>query len=119
MANTLCFIQAPGSSTEEQAHYFAERNWSVELVDPAAPDALDKIVDFEPLASVFSLEADSGDTIPVAGALLEDERAERPLIVFVGGSAEQVEAAKQTVPFGVYVSSGELSWVIKRLVFND
>lgn len=119
MAERLCFVQAPGSSGEEQGREFAERGWEVEHVDPEAPDALDRVVDIAPLATVFCLESDCGDTMGLAERLVDDERVSRPLIVFTGGTSEQVEQAKAAVPFAVFVNPSELHWVIKRLVFND
>lgn len=118
MAQTLCFVQAAGSSGEEQARDFAEQGWEVEHVDPAAPDALDRIVAIAPLATVFCLEADCGNTEALAEQLVVDQRLSRPLIVFTGGTPEQVEFARAAVPYAVFVSPSELHWVIKRLVFN-
>jgi hypothetical protein len=118
MAETLCFVQASGSSGEARAAEFENGGWIVERVDPSAEDAIRTLESSQPVATVFCLEPECGPTLEFAVRVLEDSSLHRPLMVFVGGDASAVEAAKQTIPFGVFVSSGELPWVLKRLVFH-
>lgn len=119
MADTLCFVHTPGSSGEEQAVAFADRGWNIQQLDPNAEDAIAAIEASQPLATIFCLESECGATRDFAVRVLEDTELHRPLMIFVGGQAEEVEAAKEAVPFGVFVSPSELHWVIKRLVFNE
>lgn len=119
MTDTLCFVHAPGSSGEDQALAFADQGWNIEHLDPTADDAITRIEASQPLATIFCLESECGPTRDFAVRILRDTELHRPLMIFVGGEADEIQAAKEAVPFGVFVSQGELHWVIKRLVFNE
>lgn len=118
MAGKLCFVTPSGSPAEEQARFFAEHGWDVAMIDPREEDAVERIIEVQPLASIFSLEDECPETLTAADALERDERSDTELVVFTGGTPEQISAAKTAVAHGVFVSPGEVYWVVTRLVFN-
>lgn len=117
MADTLFFVHPDDTAAAQFAARYGARGWNVATCDPRAADALDRMASADPVAAVFCLVSGSAfEAEQLAARVLSDGRLRRPLMVFVGGFAEEVESARGHVPFGVFVSEDELQWVLKRLV---
>lgn len=116
MAASLIFVDEDERQADELAARFSRIGWVCDTASPLAENAEDRIVEHAPVAAVFCLDRAVDRQLQVAAELVEDERIGRPLIVFVGGSEDDVERAKQTVPFGAVVRIEELGWVLKHLV---
>jgi len=116
MVETLFFVHSNVESAEEVADEYRARGWSVESSSATATDALDRIAETSPVAAVFCLEGDCAqDVHDLAESILADGRIHRPLLVFVDGDPGDVERARISAPFGVFVRKDELPWVLKRL----
>jgi hypothetical protein len=120
MAETLYFVHEDDAVLEELAAPYRDRGWGVVLSSPSDPDALDRLVDAAPLAAVFLLDGGSAAACTVvAEAATADPHGVHPLMVFLGGSTEEVVTAKMAVPQGIFVQPSELPWVLKHLAFKD
>lgn len=119
MHDLLYLAHAEPAEGERLAAPFAERGWDVRVTAPDAGEALELIATERPLAAVFCL--DSGETAlfeNLARQVLQDARTLRPLMVFLGGEADEVARLKSEIPVGVFVREEELSWVLKHLAFK-
>lgn len=119
MSDALFFFHEDLSEAERRGAPFRERGWSVHLAGIQADGVLDRIAEFKPLAAVFCMESCDADQLKqLATSVMDDARMLRPLMVFVGGSAEEAAALKQDVPYGVFVHEDELEWVLKHLAIK-
>lgn len=119
MVDTLFFVHSDEQSSHELAQFYQLRGWEVASADSHAADVLDRMAAANPVAAVFCLDGDCGtDVNAVVARAMADERLSRPLMVFVGGSAEDVAAARSVAPYGIFVRPDELPWVLKRLVIK-
>ena len=117
MADTLFFVHSDADAADELAGYYRGQGWQVESARPADPAALDSIAHASPVAVVFCLDSECAEDVhTLAEKVVGDARIARPLMVFAGGSPEDVGRARQNMPFGVFVRLDELAWVLKRLV---
>lgn len=120
MVDTLFFVHPDGIAAEEIAGRYRTRGWEVSVCAPDASDALDRIAQTRPVAAVFCLDGDCADDVrALAENVLGDSRLFRPLMVFVGGSPDDIAQARAMMPFGVFVSEDELPWVLKRLAIKS
>jgi hypothetical protein len=120
VADTLMFVGSDSARCATLADPLNRLGWATATVDPTAADALETIVGQAPVATVFDLTTGPFQAIhELAKALLTDAQIPRPLLVFVGGSAEEVASVKDDVPFGVFVDTDELTWVLKHLIYKD
>lgn len=120
MGNTLVFVCGEAARCEEMTAPFAEAGWQTKTVSAESSDALAAIEAEAPVATVFDLEAGHGAAIQsIAAALMSDPNVSRPLLVFVGGDQATVAILKEDVPFGVFVKTDELAWVLKHLTYKD
>ncbi len=115
MDQTLVFVYEDEQLAEEISAPFASRGHAVRILSPEAEGCVDCVAEAQPLAVVLDISDDWMTPLVVAQGILADERLSRPLLVFVGGSAESVSECKASLPFGVYVKPEELVWVLKRL----
>ena len=120
MADTLIFVHPEECVVEELAAHYGALGWRVATCDPCAEEALDRAISADPVAAVFCLfGAGAHDVEQFAARLVNDVRFKRPMLVFVGGSADEVSAARDHAPYGVFVNDDELPWVLKRLVVKS
>jgi hypothetical protein len=112
---TLVFVYADEGAAEQLSAPFASRGHVVEILSPEDEASLDKVAEAKPMAVVLDISDDWMTSLVVAQGILADDRLSRPLLVFVGGSADSIAQCKATLPFGVYVKPEELVWVLKRL----
>ena len=120
MADTLFFVYPDAAQCDGVAADFRSRGWATEVASPSDADALDRMDATQPVAAVFCMDGDeSGQTLALAEAVLADERLQRPLIVFVGGSPDDVGRARESMPYAVFVKPDELAWVLKRLAVKS
>jgi CheY-like chemotaxis protein len=112
---TLVFVYADEEAAEHAAAPFSSRGHTVEILSPDGEECVDKVAEARPMAVVLDISDDWMTPLVVAQGILADTRLSRPLLVFVGGSADAISQCKQTLPFGVYVKPEELVWVLKRL----
>ena len=119
MVDTLFFVHPDVFAATDLAAHYRALGWNVATCDPAADDALDRMAEANPVAAVFYLTGACAVEIQtLAGHVQSDGRFNRPFMVFVGGSADEIAAAHSHSPYGVCVSPEELPWVLKRLVFK-
>jgi AmiR/NasT family two-component response regulator len=111
----LVFVYADAESADRVSEPFASKGIDVVVLSPNGQDCLESVAAAHPTAVVLDISEDWTDPLVVAQGILADERLSRPLLVFVGGSAESVSQCKETLPFGVYVKPEELAWVLTRL----
>lgn len=120
MAETLYFVHNDVGIAQECAAPFAAKGWNVHASDGTDPGFIDQMVADLPVATVFCLDGDSSTgVLHAAIAVLNEVRIPRPLMVFTGGSPAEVEMAKESVPFAVFVKEEELDWVLKRMIFKS
>jgi|GEM_PF-3502438 len=117
MVDTLFFVHPDEDAAADLAAYYSALGWNVATSGPLATDALDRVALSNPVAAVFCLTGTCIDEVhALAGCILGDDRLRRPLMVFVGGSDEEIAMARSDTPYAVFVSQEELPWVLKRLV---
>lgn len=119
MGQTLLMVDHHSEHAEQVGAPFTALGWDVRFTDPGAEDTIDFIAESKPLAAVFCL--DCGDPAAhgrLASRILDDARTLRPLMVFLGGRPDVIDALKSEVPVGVFVHEEELPWVIKHLVIK-
>jgi len=117
MVDTLFFVHADDSAAADLAAHYSALGWNVSTSGPLATDAMDKVASSNPVAAVFCLTGDYvAEVHALAARILGDGRVRRPLMVFVGGSDEEIGLARGDTPYAVFVSQEELPWVLKRLV---
>lgn len=120
MATALFFVYKDLVAADQIAAPYRARGWSVEIEDPDADDALERMESAQPLAAVFGLDPAPADSVVAfAHDVVDDSHLHRPLMVFLGGDADAVDAAKHAVPYGVFVRPEELGWVLKHLDAKD
>lgn len=120
MVDTLFFVHPDRQSAEQLAGSYRDNGWQVAICQPSAPDALDRIAESRPVAAIFCLDSDCSDAMrSLAEKVLGDARLLRPLMVFVGGSPDDVAQSRAMMPFGVFVRPDELPWVLKRLAIKS
>jgi len=120
MPDTLFFVSDDEMLCESLAQPYREHGWHTEQVLPAAADSLDRLAQGRPLAMVCCLDGPAAtDVAAFAQSVLADPRVIRPLMVFVGGTPEQIAQAKVSLPFAVFVRAEELPWVLKHLAFKS
>jgi CheY-like chemotaxis protein len=112
---TLVFVYSDDEAAEQASAPFTARGHVVEILSPEGEECLDKVAEAKPMAVVLDISDDWMTPLVIAQGILADERLSRPLLVFVGGSADSITQCKATLPFGVYVKPEELVWVLKRL----
>ena len=117
MVDTLFFVHTSEQDPNAIAAAYQLRGWDIAVSEPAAVDALDRMAESNPVAAVFCLDDDcSSDVMQFAESALADDRTNRPLMVFVGGAANEIATARGIAPYGIFVRPDELPWVLKRLV---
>lgn len=120
MPDTLFFVSDDVVMCEALAQPYREHGWHTEQVLPDGPDALTRLAEARPLATICCLDGPSADKVRAfAESVLSDPRVVRPLMVFVGGTPDDIAQAKATMPFAVFVRAEELSWVLKHLAFKS
>jgi hypothetical protein len=116
MVDTLFFVHTSEQDPNAIAAAYQLRGWDIAVSEPAAVDALDRMAESNPIAAVFCLDGDCGpDVMRFAETALADGRTNRPLMVFVGGAANEIAEARSIAPYGIFVRPDELPWVLKRL----
>ncbi|PKQ15120.1 MAG: hypothetical protein CVT67_11040 [Actinobacteria bacterium HGW-Actinobacteria-7] len=119
MAGTVFFVGANEAYCANLAQDYAATGWTTQVAGVDDADAVERILEDAPIAAVFCLDPDH---VSVVCALIEqlttDPRYQRPLLVFLDGSPDEVACIKQHSPFAVFVTASELTWVLKRLVAN-
>jgi len=116
MGETLCFVHASEQDSNRIAATYQLAGWNIVIVAPQAPDALEQLASYDPAAVVFCLDERCGPgVIEFAARVLADDRTNRPLMVFVDGSADDIATARGVAPYGIFVRTDELPWVLKRL----
>ncbi len=119
MAETLYFVHSDVIAAEELARPYGERGWGTVISAPNAEDAYDRAADCRPIAAVISLEGPAADDARALGLrLTQEEDFPKPLMVFLGGSADQVALMKEALPYALFVKPEELAWVLKHLSFK-
>ena len=117
MTDTLFFVHPDEHSPQQIAEAYQLRGWNIVVSPPHADDALDRMAQAEPVVAVFCLDGErGGDSRTLATGALADARIARPLMVFAGGGAAEVAAARAAAPYGIFVRMDELAWVLKRLM---
>ncbi|MBI5231488.1 MAG: hypothetical protein HY876_04900 [Coriobacteriales bacterium] len=115
MAETLFFLHADPVTAAALAAPLASRGYAIEIASPSEPHVCDTIADTAPLALVISLDGECDEAREVAAGVLADARVPRPLMLFVGGTAREVQETKESLPFGVFLDQDEVVWSLKRL----
>lgn len=119
MGQALLVIDQDVADAERMAAPFADRGWDVHVAAPTADGTIEYIAEHRPLAAVFCMQCGDPAVIEsLAQRVLGDTRELRPLMIFVGGSADDVARLKADIPVGVFVHEDELSWVLKHLAFK-
>jgi hypothetical protein len=117
MADTVFFVGADAARCAAVAQPYAERGWATPLAQPDDFDVVDRLVEESPVAAVFCLEPDHAQQIAdLTRSLMGDARFQRPLMVYLDGEDEWPARIKEICPYGVFVTSGELGWVLKHLI---
>jgi len=117
MVDTLFFVHTSEQDPNAIAAAYQLRGWNIAVAGPYADDALERMAVTSPVAAVFCLDGDcASDVTAFAEHVLADERTNKPLMVFVGGEASDIAAARTTSPYGIFVRADELPWVLKRLI---
>jgi hypothetical protein len=120
MGASLFFVYQDQGIAEQLAAPYRARGWDVEVEPPDAADALERMESAQPLAAVFGLDSAPADgVVAFAHNVMDDSHLHRPLMVFLGGDAAAIEAARLAVPYGVFVRPEELGWVLKHLDAKD
>jgi hypothetical protein len=121
MAEKLFFLHEDPSTAAVIAAPLASRGYAIEISSVREPDVEDAIADANPLAVVISLQSDAecDASREIAAEVLADARMARPLLVFVGGTAEQVAETRAALPYGLYVRPDEVAWTLKHLQANS
>lgn len=120
MVDTLFFVHQDTQAAEQIAEQYKARGWEVSVCEPDASDALDRIAESRPVAAIFCLDGECADEVRrLAEEVLGDSRLFRPLMVFVGGTPDDIAQARAMMPFGVFVREDELPWVLKRLAVKS
>jgi hypothetical protein len=116
MSETLVFVHCDQQQAETLAVPYRDRGWRALAAPADSTGTIELIAEERPLAAVFCLDGPKAfDACSLAESILYDQRGIRPLLIFVGGTPEDVETAKSMVPVGVLVKPDELPWVLKRL----
>lgn len=119
MPNTLFFVHDDLLSAEDVARPCAERGWQVEISSAEDLDAVDRIFESATLAAVILLDGNSnGCYAHLRSPVLADERTPHPLPVFVSGDRATNDALHVEMPTALFVTLGELPWVLKHLSFK-
>lgn len=119
MVDTLFFVHASEQDPAAIADTYQLRGWNIDVAPPTADDALERLAAANPVAAVFCLDHGCGHEVTTfAEAVMSDPRTNRPLMVFVDGEAEDLAAARQAAPYGIFVRPDELPWVLKRLTIR-
>lgn len=119
MVDTLFFVHTSEQEPSEIAAAYQLRGWDIVAAEPTAINALERMALCNPVAAVFCLDGECGsDILGFAEKALADKRTSSPLMVFVGGSADEVAAARLSAPYGIFVRPDELPWVLKRLAIK-
>ena len=117
MVDTLFFVHTSEQNPNELAAAYALRGWNIAAAGPHVEDALDRMAESHPVAAVFCLDGECvPDVTAFAQLVLADDRTNKPLMVFVGGEANDIAAARGVAPYGIFVRPDELPWVLKRLI---
>lgn len=120
MPDTLFFVSDDVVLCESLAQPYREHGWHTEQVLPGDPESLQRLAESRPLAAICILDGPSAEAVcAFAESVVADPRVLRPLMVFVGGSAEDIAVAKVSMPFAVFVRAEELPWVLKHLAFKS
>lgn len=116
MSDTLVFVDGDHDHAEGLAATYRDKGWGVLTAPADSTRTIELIAEERPVAAVFCLDGPKAfDACSLAESILYDQRGIRPLMIFLGGSAEDAKAAKSMVPVGVFVKPDELPWVLKRL----
>lgn len=120
MADTLFFLFTDPSDATGLASPLASKGFAIEVSSPSEPQVCDAIAESSPLAVVISLEDAGGCNAAreVAAGVLADARIPRPLMVFVGGSPQEIAATRAELPFGVFLNPDEVSRNLTHLAAN-
>ena len=119
MVDTLFFVHPDAQDPDQIPQLHQLRGWNIAATGPHAPDALECMAEAGPVAAIFCLDGDfSGDVRTFAEAVLADERLGHSLMVFTGGTAQDIADARAIAPYGIFVRPDELPWVVKRLTIK-
>lgn len=117
MAGTVFFVGADAQQCAGVAEAYSDQGWNTPIAKPDDFDVADRLIAEAPVAAVFCVEPEHAHlTLDLTGRLMSDERFQRPLMVYLDGGEEVVAGIKAICPFGVFVTSGELGWVLKHLI---
>jgi hypothetical protein len=117
MSGTVFFVGADTQRCTAASEAYSDQGWSTPIAKPDDFDAADRLIAEAPVAAVFCVEPEHAHlTLDLTARLMSDERFQRPLMVYLDGAEQVVASIKAICPFGVFVSSGELGWVLKHLI---
>ncbi len=119
MGETLFMLSADCGRADEMAEPYRARGWRVVTGSPGDDGILEAIVEAHPLAAVFCLDSTEGEAIrSLVARIGEHPDHINPMLVFYGGSADEVALVKQAAPYGAFVNPDEVDWVLKHLSFK-
>ena len=119
MAESLFFVHDDPSVAEEIAAPYRASGWDVACANPSDADVLERMVEAQPLATIFCLDGCRMDAASdLAREVGSDPRCLRPLMVFLGGDTDSVARARSEVPVGLFVRPSELPWMLKHLTYK-
>ncbi len=117
VAGTVFFVGADTSRCAAVAEAYSEQGWETPIGKPDDFDLIDRLVEDAPVAAVFCMEPEHAQAIgDLTQRLMDDARFQRPLMVYLDAEGEWPASIKAICPYGVFVTSGELSWVLKHLI---
>lgn len=118
MADTVFFLHPDPMAAASMAGPLTSRGFAVEISSPAEPSVGDTIAESAPVALVISLDGQPDLAREIAAGVLADARIPRPLLVFVGGTPNDIQQTRDTLPFSLFLKPDEIVWSLTRLMVN-
>jgi hypothetical protein len=117
VTGTVFFVGVDTARCAGVAEAYSDQGWETPMGKPDDFDLVDRLIEDAPVAAVFCTEPEHVQSVwDLTQRLMSDTRFERPLMVYLDADPEWSARIKEICPYGVFVSSGELGWVLKHLI---
>jgi hypothetical protein len=118
VTSNLLFLGADEETCEAVAAECRVRGWGIVTAALGSPDVESKVIsESAPAALVICLDGLRADQVSqIAARLAADDREDRPLLMFAGGTTEDVAQLKAVASHAVFVKPDEVDWMLKHLV---
>ncbi len=115
MSERLFIVSADPSFAQQLARPLRDRGWQVDTESRDSADACWRISQSNPFAVVISLDFEPQCACDLACALSVASVTRNTPIVFVGGTAQDREAAVLAAPQARFVEAANVAWELKQL----